>query len=269
MTDRDGMADLWRRTRDKTGTDYGIVTDYSTGEPVRPATHEEWWRTRGPRPRGLPDATGMWADDDGRVVYVNCGEGAISRHTGRPAGATGVHWTAHGYIECFARLDFGKDRHEPSAAPGEFVSEPALTGEDDCACDWHTWARNRGGEARVPASLNLGPSWQRARALLSAELVFTPAFRSAARVPVLLIAPFERCRAGSRTKRAAARTGYLSSMPRLKLRPARSSRCGCPGSTGGRHCAYRSQAAPGARRERPSVTDQAGRPCHQRHGHDT
>ena len=162
MTDPDGMAGVWRRTRDRTGTDFGIVTDCSTGEPVRPATREEWWRTRGPRPRGLPDATGSWADDDGRLVYVNCGEGYdISVDTIRPDGATGVHWTAHGIVLCFARMDSAGWRPgwRDAGVPGEFVFEPALTGEDDCACDWHTWVRNCGGEARVPASLNLGPPW--------------------------------------------------------------------------------------------------------------
>ena len=135
-----------------TEADYGTVTDYSTGEPIRPGTREEWLRTRGTRPRGLPDATGSWADDDGRVVYVNCGEGAIGGHTDRPAGATGIHWTAHGIISCFAHMD---STGSWPLAPGEFVFDPALTGQhDDCACDWHAWARGRDREERVTPHLN-------------------------------------------------------------------------------------------------------------------
>lgn len=147
------MADDTRGMRQEPG--YGMVTDYATGEPVRPATREEWLRTRGPRPRGLGDATGSWDDGDGRVVYVNCGEGMISGHAGRPAGATGVHWTARALIFCFAFMDRSEHGCEPPPEPGEFVFDPALTGKhDDCACDWHTWRRRRGVEQSAARQLN-------------------------------------------------------------------------------------------------------------------
>jgi hypothetical protein len=88
------------------------------------------------------------------AVYVNCGEGEISRHAGRPSGATGVHWTARGLISCFASPMFSEhDRGTPE--PGEFVFDPALTGEPgDCACDWHTWCRRRDEEKHVVRHLN-------------------------------------------------------------------------------------------------------------------
>jgi len=55
---------------------YGIVTDYWTGEQIRPATAQEWRRTADlvsgadmNKPGGY---TGAW-DDDGRAVWVDGG----------------------------------------------------------------------------------------------------------------------------------------------------------------------------------------------------
>ena len=51
---------------------YGTLTDYRTGEPIRPATREERERTRAKLASGDSDAyTGAWLDDDGRTVYVD------------------------------------------------------------------------------------------------------------------------------------------------------------------------------------------------------
>ena len=51
---------------------YGTVTDYATGEPIRPATAEELARTEAKLASGDSDAyTGAWADGDGRAVFVD------------------------------------------------------------------------------------------------------------------------------------------------------------------------------------------------------
>ena len=57
-------------------SDYGTLTDYATGEPIRPATAQEWRRTADKLASGDSDAyTGAW-DDDGRSVYVDGGPDA-------------------------------------------------------------------------------------------------------------------------------------------------------------------------------------------------
>lgn len=54
------------------GENYGIITDYVTGEPIRPATAAEARRTEDKLASGESDAyTGAWADEDGRTVYVD------------------------------------------------------------------------------------------------------------------------------------------------------------------------------------------------------
>jgi hypothetical protein len=59
---------------------YGTVTDYKTGEPIRPATGAEWRRTADRiadiEPSKGDAYTGAWEDDDGRVVYVDGGSDA-------------------------------------------------------------------------------------------------------------------------------------------------------------------------------------------------
>lgn len=45
-------------------TDYGTLTDYTTGEEIRPATREEHARSL------AAGETGAFRDEDGRVVYV-------------------------------------------------------------------------------------------------------------------------------------------------------------------------------------------------------
>lgn len=50
---------------------HGILTDYATGEAIRPATADELARTEAKLASGDSDAyTGAWTDDDGRAVYV-------------------------------------------------------------------------------------------------------------------------------------------------------------------------------------------------------
>jgi len=46
---------------------YGMLTDYTTGRPIRPATREEWERSM------AAGATGAWQRDGGAVVYVDGG----------------------------------------------------------------------------------------------------------------------------------------------------------------------------------------------------
>ena len=51
---------------------YGVLTDYKTGQEIRPATREEQRRTEEKLASGDSDAcTGAWLDDDGRAVYVD------------------------------------------------------------------------------------------------------------------------------------------------------------------------------------------------------
>ena len=45
-------------------TDYGTLTDHTTGNPIRPATRDEWLRSL------RAGETGAYRDDDGRDVYV-------------------------------------------------------------------------------------------------------------------------------------------------------------------------------------------------------
>ncbi len=53
-----------------TETTYGTVTDYATGEAIRPATAEELARTEAKLASDDGDNyTGAWLDD-GRAVYV-------------------------------------------------------------------------------------------------------------------------------------------------------------------------------------------------------
>ena len=53
-------------------TAYGTLTDYATGEPIRPATREELARTEAKLASGDSDAyTGAWAGVGGRAVYVD------------------------------------------------------------------------------------------------------------------------------------------------------------------------------------------------------
>jgi len=53
-------------------TSHGTVTDYATGEPIRPATAVELARTEAKLTSGDSDAyTGAWTDADGRTVYVD------------------------------------------------------------------------------------------------------------------------------------------------------------------------------------------------------
>jgi hypothetical protein len=74
---------------------YGTVTDYKTGEPVRPATAAEWRRTADVVTSGISAGyAGAWEDADGRPVYVDGGpEPVVTRsdvHTLRDeAGAAG------------------------------------------------------------------------------------------------------------------------------------------------------------------------------------
>lgn len=50
---------------------HGILTDYATGEQIRPATADELARTQATLASGEPGAyTGAWLDEDGRAVFV-------------------------------------------------------------------------------------------------------------------------------------------------------------------------------------------------------
>lgn len=62
-------------------SDYGTVTDYLTGEPVRPATGQEWRRTADKMASDDGDNyTGAWRGSDGRAVYVDGGPEADIAH---------------------------------------------------------------------------------------------------------------------------------------------------------------------------------------------
>lgn len=55
-----------------TPSQYGTLTDYATGEDIRPATADELARTEAKLASGDSDSyTGAWLDGDGRAVYVN------------------------------------------------------------------------------------------------------------------------------------------------------------------------------------------------------
>lgn len=55
--------------------DFGIITDYATGQAIRPASPAEWRRTSDMITAGtVPGAyTGAFEDWDGRTVYVEGG----------------------------------------------------------------------------------------------------------------------------------------------------------------------------------------------------
>lgn len=57
---------------------YGILTDYRAGTPIRPATAAEWRRTADRLGEPGDGYTGTWADpeEDGRIVYVSGGPDA-------------------------------------------------------------------------------------------------------------------------------------------------------------------------------------------------
>lgn len=58
-------------------SDYGTITDYQTGEAIRPATLPEWRRTADKLNSGESDSyTGAWNDSDGQAVYVAGGPDA-------------------------------------------------------------------------------------------------------------------------------------------------------------------------------------------------
>jgi hypothetical protein len=74
-------------------TTFGIVTDYTAGTPIRPATAAEWRKTA--------DAVsidrvyqGIWQDEDGRSVYVDGGPDA--EVTDNDIRALGDEAAAHG-----------------------------------------------------------------------------------------------------------------------------------------------------------------------------
>lgn len=53
--------------------EWGTVTDYNRGTPLRPATREEWQRTADVLRSGAPGSyTGAW-EEAGRAVYVDGG----------------------------------------------------------------------------------------------------------------------------------------------------------------------------------------------------
>lgn len=55
-------------------TYWGALTDYATGEVIRPATEDEWKRTRDMVLSGSAGGeSGAWEDDDGRTVWVDGG----------------------------------------------------------------------------------------------------------------------------------------------------------------------------------------------------
>jgi hypothetical protein len=54
----------------------------------------------------------------------------------RPDGATGIHWTDTSWTECFAVIDATVSGYD-QPSPGKYVSDPAITGEDGCACNAH------------------------------------------------------------------------------------------------------------------------------------
>lgn len=55
-------------------TSYGTVTDYSTGQQIRPATGAEWLRTATTLLEERPGSyTGAWDDSDGQAAYVDGG----------------------------------------------------------------------------------------------------------------------------------------------------------------------------------------------------
>lgn len=54
--------------------DYGTLTDYRTGEPIRPATRDEWQATADVLRSDAPGReTGAWNTDTGRTVWVDGG----------------------------------------------------------------------------------------------------------------------------------------------------------------------------------------------------
>jgi hypothetical protein len=52
-------------------TSYGTLTDYATGEQIRPATAEEWRSTADAISFGTEQ--GIWEDENGRAVWVDGG----------------------------------------------------------------------------------------------------------------------------------------------------------------------------------------------------
>lgn len=65
----------------------------------------------------------------------------ISIRTDRPDDATGVRWTEGRWTECFATIDdtfYGYG----DPAEGEWVTDPSVTGGDDCTCDSHAQRRH-------------------------------------------------------------------------------------------------------------------------------
>lgn len=56
-------------------TDWGTLTDYMTGDKIRPATAQEWRKSNliSAATRGRGSTAGTWKDDDGRTVEVTGG----------------------------------------------------------------------------------------------------------------------------------------------------------------------------------------------------
>ena len=55
-------------------TEWGTLTDYVTGEPLRPATEAEWRKTADVLASGGPGSyPGAWDDEDGTTVWVDGG----------------------------------------------------------------------------------------------------------------------------------------------------------------------------------------------------
>lgn len=52
--------------------DYGILTDYTTGKAICPATREEWLKSKAAGATGVFELTG-----DGRTVFVAGGPQAV------------------------------------------------------------------------------------------------------------------------------------------------------------------------------------------------
>lgn len=91
---------------------------------------------------------GEFEDEDGRWVFtaehrydVTYDEDGFIDWPNQPEGATGVRWTDNKWTECVGVIHAYEQNGMGPEIPGEWLFDPALTGEDDCACDTHAEIR--------------------------------------------------------------------------------------------------------------------------------
>lgn len=111
-------------------TDYGTVTDYATGEPIRPATRAEHARSL------AAGETGAFRDDDDRVVYVDGGPETASTYTVEIQGTSGSAWQALAPAETIDASTLDQDLTAEDVAAFVADNQTVAEGTDWRICVW-------------------------------------------------------------------------------------------------------------------------------------